>query len=268
MRCLTLAARLKKSEAADVRFISRDLEGNLHDLIRRRGFELHVLLRHEFDPTLLGYGKWLTVPQAVDAAETSEILKALQPVDKLIIDCYAIDAEWERAVRPLVKEIFVIDDLANRKHDCDILLDQNFHVDGAHRYDGLVPPHCELRLGLKYALLREEFYTAKKHLRRRDGNIKNVLVFYGGVDLTNETLKALQALANLDNPKLIVNAVVGTGNAQKKSVEDFCNRHGFNYFCQIGRRYFAGRGRHDDMGTIFPRLADTCHFNCRESARL
>ena len=233
MRCLTLAQRLRTEEEAEVHFISRDLEGNLHALIRQRQFRLHVLPRHEFDPALEGYAKWLTVPQAIDAAETSEILKSMRRVDKLVIDCYAIDIEWERAVRPFVEEIFVIDDLANRKHDCDVLLDQNFRIGGLHRYNGLVPEHCELRLGLKYALLRAEFYEVKRHLRRRDGSIGNVLVFYGGVDLTNETLKALQALALLNRPELIVNAVVGKSNVNKEAVEEYCARHGFNYLCQV-----------------------------------
>ena len=233
MRCLTLATQLRRDENAEVHFISRDLDGNLHELIRRRGFQLHVLPRHEFDPTLVGYAQWLTVPQAVDAAETSEILKSMQSVDKLIIDSYAINIEWERVVRPSVGEIFVIDDLANRKHDCDVLLDQNFQLDGRHRYDGLVPPHCELRLGLKYVLLREEFHETKRHLRRRNGSIGNVLVFYGGTDPTNETLKALQALVRLNRPELIVNAVVGGSNVHRNSVEEYCQQHGFNYFCQI-----------------------------------
>lgn len=56
----------------------------------------------------------------------------------------------------------VIDDLANRKHDCDLLLDQNFYLDMNSRYEGLVPKHTKLLLGPKYALLREEFKLARK----------------------------------------------------------------------------------------------------------
>ena len=41
----------------------------------------------------------------------------------------------------------VIDDLANRIHDFDLLLDQNYHQDMEHRYDGLVPPTCRKLLG-------------------------------------------------------------------------------------------------------------------------
>ena len=227
MRCLTLAQRLRKNETAQIHFIARDLDGNLNHLIRERGFELNELPRHPADTSLTGYGKWLTVPQAVDAAETIEVLRALQPVEQIIIDSYAIDIEWEAAVRPFVKKIFVIDDLANRRHDCDVLLDQAYNPDSGKDYSGLVPPHCELQLGLKYALIREEFYEVKSQLRRRDGSIKNVLVFYGGSDLTNETTKALNALISLNVPDLVVNVVVGGSNVHRNEIERLCREYDF-----------------------------------------
>ena len=233
MRCLTLAKQLKKKEQAELYFISRDLEGNLNNLIRSQGFNLIALPHHNVDVSLKGYESWLTVPQSVDAMETEKILKYLQPIDKLVIDSYAIDISWESIMRPYVNEIFVIDDLANRKHDCDVLLDQNFYLDMNSRYNDLVPSTCELRLGPKYALLREEFYEAKKQLRQRDGSIKNILVFYGGIDLTNETMKALQAIVDLNLLKVVINVVVGVGNANKESIEEYCKQHDFHYYCQI-----------------------------------
>lgn len=71
----------------------------------------------------------------------------------------------------------VIDDLANRKHDCDVLLDQNEYLNNGERYEGLVPQNCKLLLGARYAILREEFYKAREKMRLRDGKIKNILVF-------------------------------------------------------------------------------------------
>ena len=139
----------------------------------------------------------------------------------------------ESKVRPFVGKIFVIDDLANRQHDCDVLLDQNFYINMEHRYDDLVPQHCKLELGPKYALFREEFYETKKHLYQRDGSIKNILVFYGGVDLINETMKALQAIVELNLPNVMINVVVGVGNANKESIEEYCRHHKFHYHCQV-----------------------------------
>ena len=233
MRCLTLADRMRR-EGTEVHFICRDLVGNLNHLVHEQGFPLHVLPRHADDPSLSGYAAWLTVAQETDARETGEVLCTLAPIMRLVVDSYALDEVWERIVRPLVGEIFVIDDLANRKHDCDILLDQNFYRTMQHRYDGLVPPSCKLLLGPSYALLREEFYAAKKKLRRRDGHLRRILVFYGGSDVTHETEKAVRALLHLSLPAVEVDVIIGGSNAHRMQIEELCAPHDFLHtYCAV-----------------------------------
>lgn len=233
MRCLTLADRMRR-EGTEVHFICRDLVGNLNHLVHEQGFPLHVLPRHADDPSLSGYAAWLTVAQETDARETGEVLCTLAPIMRLVVDSYALDEVWERIVRPLVGEIFVIDDLANRKHDCDMLLDQNFYRAMQYRYDGLVPPSCKLLLGPAHALLREEFYAAKKKLRRRDGHLRRVLVFYGGSDATCETEKAIHVLLQLHLLSVAVDVVVGGSNPRRAYIEELCGKHDFlRYHCQV-----------------------------------
>ena len=233
MRCLTLAERLRK-KSDEVHFISRDLAGSLHRLVEEHGFPLHLLPQHEEDPNLTGYAAWLTVPQVVDAEETGEILSRMQPVNRLIVDSYALDAVWEQRLRPLVREIFVIDDLANRRHDCDILLDQNFYREMRHRYDGLIPPACKLLLGPSHALLREEFYEAREKIGVWDGVLRRILVFYGGSDVTRETEKAIRALVHLQLPAVAVDVVVGGSNPRRTQIEELCAAHDFLYYhCQV-----------------------------------
>ncbi|MEL7633408.1 MULTISPECIES: UDP-2,4-diacetamido-2,4,6-trideoxy-beta-L-altropyranose hydrolase [Sporomusa] len=233
MRCLTLAGQLKKEKQEEIVFISRDLAGSLNHLIEKNGYRLLLLPSAASTEELTGYEQWLTVRQAVDADQTRQLLQGLA-VEYLIIDSYAIDETWENIVRPYVDEIMVIDDLANRKHNCDILLDQNYYCEGEYRYTGLVPPHCKLLLGPQYALLREEFYEARKKMRTRDGTIKNILVFFGGSDLTNETMKALQAMEALQRTDIQVNVVVGASNKNKESIKAYCLQHdNMHYFCQV-----------------------------------
>ncbi|MFC2315188.1 MAG: UDP-2,4-diacetamido-2,4,6-trideoxy-beta-L-altropyranose hydrolase [Selenomonas massiliensis] len=233
MRCLTLAERLRK-DGGEVHFISRDLAGSLHRLVEEHGFLLHLLPQHEENPNLTGYAAWLTVPQVVDAEETGEILSRMQPVSRLVVDSYALDVAWEHSLRPLVREIFVIDDLANRRHDCDMLLDQNFYREMRHRYDGLVSPHCKLLLGPFHALLREEFYEAREHLRERDGILRRILVFYGGSDTTRETEKAIRALVQLQLSSVAVDVVVGGSNSHRAYIEELCDAYDFlHYHCQV-----------------------------------
>lgn len=234
MRCLTLAERKRKQYHADIIFVMRDLEGSLVDLVEKKGFKSIILPKSNVVYNLNDYEKWLTVPQNVDAEEVKKILQDIGQVDLLVVDSYAIDIKWEIIARPFVKQIMVIDDLANRKHDCDILLDQNFYLDKESRYNDLVPSHCKLCLGPEYALFREEFYEAKKKVRKRDGTIKNILVFFGGSDVTNETLKALKAIVMLERADIIVNVIVGQSNQHKNMIASFCNNYDYmNYFCQV-----------------------------------
>ncbi|KHM52664.1 polysaccharide biosynthesis protein [Anaerovibrio lipolyticus] len=236
MRCLTLAQRYR-NEGHNVTFVCRDLEGNLADLVNKQGFQLHMLSAALEDDTLTGYAKWLTVTQERDAAETIALMQKMGRVGRIVVDSYAIDETWEKLVRPYTNEIFVIDDLANRKHDCDILLDQNFYLNKDDRYKGLVPVHCKLLLGPEHALLREEFYQAKEKMKPRDGKLHNILVFYGGADATNETSKAIEALSLLKSngelQNVNITVVVGGSNLRNESISNHCLKEDFKYLCQV-----------------------------------
>ena len=238
MRCLTFAERLRDERQAEVMFISRNLPGNMIALVRARGFEVARLPRVEPDPALTGYAAWLTVSQEQGARDTMAVLSGLaSPVDWLVVDSYALDERWEKLLRPQVGHIFVVDDLANRKHDCEVLLDQNFHLSKENRYAGLVPQACRLLVGPRYALLREEFYTARRQLRERKGERRQILIFYGGSDRTDETSKAIRTLLMLQ-PQLATDfraiVVVGKSNVRREAVRQLCDRATWlEYHCQV-----------------------------------
>lgn len=232
MRCLTLARQLKANGVVHISFISRDLEGSIHSLAEKEGFPLFLLPRHEKKSNLSGYASWLSVPQEVDAEDTIEKLQQVMPVDWLIVDSYAIDRRWESLIRSHVKHMMAIDDIANRPHDVDLLLDQNFPSGREASYQDLVTEECRLLIGPRYLLLREEFYLAKAKQLHRNGNIRRVLVFFGGIDLTNETAKALDALEEF--PEFHVDVVVGGGNPWREEIRQRCaNRPTWNFHCQV-----------------------------------
>lgn len=235
MRCHTLAEELKQ-HGADVHFICRRYSGDLIDLLRGT-FPVQELSSAPMDRQSVSdkdYAAWLGVSQEEDAADTIVMLRDRRP-DWIIVDHYGLDKGWETALRPYVKHIMVIDDLANRSHDCDLLLDQNFYLNMEDRYPGLVPSHCRLLLGPKYALLRPEFHNARKNLRIRDGTVKRILVFFGGADLTNETIKTIHALKTLDLV-CVVDVVVGSSNPYKEAIKKECHDlDNFNYYEQTDK---------------------------------
>lgn len=212
MRCLTLADALA-SGGARVTFLTRAGAGPLLDQIRARGHEVHLLaddpLKSAPSPSATAHDRWLPVTTVRDAEQAAVALGAMAPVDWLIVDHYALDAAWERAMRPLARQILAIDDLADRPHDCDLLLDQRFAADKDVRYDGLVPASARQLIGPTYALLRPEYAVSRRTQRTRDGSIRRVLVFFGGADASNETTKAIEALRLLNHDDLAIDVVLG-----------------------------------------------------------
>lgn len=198
MRCLTLADSLR-DKGAVCRFISRAHAGNLIELTRQRGYETFVLSDHEGSVVLIEGGgpmhsAWLGVDWSIDAQQTRDVLEALD-VDWLIVDHYALEARWERAVASTCTRIMVIDDLADRKHECAVLLDQTLGRAPSDYFD-LVPSDCKILVGVQYALLRNEFAQMRIQslARRRIPKLGSILITMGGVDKNNATTEVLNAL--------------------------------------------------------------------------
>lgn len=226
MRCFSLADGLRE-QGASVAFICREHPGNLNSYIRKKGFPVYELpwgSEESNAPPTSGHAAWLGVGYETDALQTQEVLhrhitgeSTGESVDWLIVDHYALDSRWQRLMRPHVKWLMVIDDLADRPHDCDVLLDQNFYHDGEVRYVGLIPTHSRRLLGPRYALLRKEFREAQ-HIRERTGEVNRLLVFFGGADRTNETAKALEAIRRLGRSTLAVDVALAETHQHQEQV--------------------------------------------------
>jgi len=204
MRCLTLSGELG-GRGATASFICRKEHGNLIEYIEKKGYRVYPLPAN--------------IDILTDRDLTQKIFQEQQkPTDWLIIDHYGIDASWESSLRKFVKKIMVIDDLADRRHDCDILLDQNYGRKGS-RYNGLIPEHCIQLLGPEYALLRPQFREARENLRERGDGVKKILVFMGGADPADETGKVLQALKMLNRDDVAVDVLIGASNPFKNEIK-------------------------------------------------
>lgn len=217
MRCLTLANRLRNRLDA-IHFLSRRHDGHLLDLIEEHGFPVTRLpATRAADAAAAG------VPAALLGASLQEdyeqCLTAIQRLgvspSLLVVDHYALDKRWEQALRPTVERILVIDDLADRPHECDVLLDQNLHESPESCYSGLVNPSVRVFVGPRYALLRPEFDAVTP--RVRDSGMNAILAFFGGGE-SNETVKLLDAVRALDREAPRVTVVMGHGNPSTSKV--------------------------------------------------
>ncbi len=241
MRCLSLAAALRE-RGARVSFICRELPGHLCSLIANKGYPVYRLSPpgpeavQDRSGGILAPVDWLEgLSWQLDADQTEEVLAGIEERPSwLIVDHYGLHSSWERRMRPYVERIMVIDDVAGRPHDCDALLNQNFGADSHARYSGLVPEHCQLFLGPRFALLRPEFHDARARLRARDGTIRRILIFFGGTDPSNQTAKALEALRQLARPEIAVDVVVGQNNPHRKALYAFCESPpNLSFHCQV-----------------------------------
>lgn len=109
-------------------------------------------------------------------------------IDWLVIDNYDISDLEENRVRPYTKYVLVIDDLGNRAHNCDILVDQNIQTGVQDRYVTLVPEGCKVLTGLRYLLAKPQFYEEYDVCR------SGTLIFLGSSNYTDDLLLLLKVL--------------------------------------------------------------------------
>ncbi len=217
MRCLTLAQCLQ-ARGDQVLFICADQPGHLGELIAQRGFVVKLLAAGHS----VAEAGW-----ADDAPQTQAVLHgaAGRRADWLVVDHYQLDQRWETALRASADRIMVIDDLANRPHDCDLLLDQNL-VPGLHeRYAGKVPPACRQLLGPEYALLHPVYAELHQHTAPRRGAIRRILAFFGGADSANLTERAIDAFVDVGRPDIHMDVVLGASSRRCEAIAQKVQGH-------------------------------------------
>jgi len=234
MRCLTLAGALQ-DKGATVVFVCREHPGHLCDLICEKGFTVFRLAMgygatQDQDKsrdsgksaTRLAHAHWLGTEQDIDARQTLEALAAGSVWDWLIVDHYALDIHWESAMRMITKNIMAIDDLADRCHDCEIILDQNLFEDRLNRYSRLVRSNTLQLSGPDYALLRKEFSL---HRLSRIGDTpdkKQMVINFGGVDMSNAAGQVISYLKNEFNRYIDIRVVAGIANPNFQNLWETC----------------------------------------------
>lgn len=232
VRCLALAQTLR-THGARVHFVCRELTAGTRAQIESRDFEVTLLQESKTAQSEEQSSRnLLPTDQAEDSAE---VLMALSGAewDWIIVDHYRLDAQWESNIRRAARRILVIDDMADRPHDCDILLDQNLMPEMSGRYAGLVPQSAQQLLGPSYALLRPEFRELRPYAQPRKGPLSRLLVLFGGTDPRDLTGRALAAVAGLKQHRLEVDVVIGLEHPQRHELEAWCMGSEYRLHVQV-----------------------------------
>jgi UDP-2,4-diacetamido-2,4,6-trideoxy-beta-L-altropyranose hydrolase len=221
-RCLTLADALRV-RGAEIVFLCAPSIEDWRDMIADRGHALRVLelAAREVKDDERGapaHADWLPWGWRSDAEATLAALVEMHPVEQLVVDHYALDERWEQAVRAGAPRIIAVDDLADRRHDCDLLLDHNAQDLTRDRYADLVPPAARRLIGPRYALLRPQFAAARGE-HSRDGGVGRALVFMSATDAKGATLLALDALARGRLASIPVDIVIGRACQHLMAIE-------------------------------------------------
>jgi UDP-2,4-diacetamido-2,4,6-trideoxy-beta-L-altropyranose hydrolase len=217
-RCLELASRLAV-RGVSVMFVCAEGPGDMIDEISARGMRASRL-RTDAEARAAPAAAWQR-----DARQTAAAIAAagLSP-HWLVVDHYGLDRRWERAVRGHARRIMAIDDLADRAHDCEMLLDQNLSNPRHARYRQLLPAGATQLLGCQYALVGAEFVRLRSAaLARRRGELRRVLISMGGTDPCNDTARALDGLQRSRCAGIAVDVVIGAANPHRAALAARCS---------------------------------------------
>lgn len=214
IRCLRIANKLRDKNA-DCSFICKELSGNLIKLIKDHGFKVFLLtneiIKYNENSSIIvdKLFNWKN-----DALQTAKILKNLQ-TNTLIVDHYDIDKKWEEYQKPYCKKIMAIDDLDNRIHSVDIILDQNLFPNIQRRYLNS-NKNCKKFIGLEYAFLDPNFIKKRKLIKRQKKEVSKIFIYLGNTGSSNILRRILKVFIDNSLNKFKVE-VIFTGDAEERN---------------------------------------------------
>ena len=170
MRCLSLAAALAE-RGAECRFAGPEAARAIVGRFGARRFPF----------------------TAVSGWDELNAAAARARLDALVLDNYGAGACAENELRASARVLMAIDDLADREHVADILLDPS-HGRAPEDYAGLAPAEADLLLGPAYALLRPGFAGRRAKAAEPVGR---VFISFGLSDVGGIAGRAVSLLAPL-----------------------------------------------------------------------
>ena len=228
-RCLNLAHQYKDNHT--IYFICKNHPYHLISKIEETYQVFQIKLEKNNNITL-DMNTWLGENEIQDAEKIIYIIQENQlQIDWLIIDHYAINETWENKVSPYVKNICVIDDFTNRKHNCNILINQQItHEEGIIKYKDIINPNCTIYCGNNYLLLHPKYFKYCS-IEKKDEKyfLERINIFMGGADTYNITEKIIDVCYKFNQEqkqenKIIFDVIIGKSNKYYKQIQEKINK--------------------------------------------
>mgnify|MGYP001173638837 CR=1 FL=1 len=225
-RCLNIAKELKE-RGTDSIFICNSYEGNINREINKNFKVLELpkkkiyIKKKEFYKQNVNqlYKDWLGCDEEEDAKDSIELILKIKniTIDWIIVDHYSLGEIWEKKIKNGLKnlkknpKIFVIDDLFNRNHYCEILLNQNYFTNkNLEKYKNVFDINSQILLGPNYALLGKEYFGIN-NLPIRRNEIKRILIYFGGLENSIHT-KVIDSISEKKYSDIIFDYIISEGS--------------------------------------------------------
>lgn len=223
VRCLTLANKLRSCGEESI-FLCHRLEGDLTTQVERAGFEVMILDLET---------NWHDTSESRDAIESLQLIRK-RSANRVILDHYGLSVGWEELITPHVKSLMVIDDSTNRRHQCDLLLNQNLVPPSAGLFSASSHGATRALVGPKFALLQPEYAMFRSTRPMKKSAIERILVFMGGSDPENVTGLVLRSLANMGLVDTAIDVVIGAANPHREQILSlFSDSHSISFHTNL-----------------------------------
>ncbi|MAF76562.1 MAG: UDP-2,4-diacetamido-2,4,6-trideoxy-beta-L-altropyranose hydrolase [Halobacteriovoraceae bacterium] len=183
LRCIELAKIIEKA-GIEVFFVCRNFEGFSYEpYISNLNFKFFFLERVAVSGQIgeVPQHEWLGCSVEEDVREVICQIKDLN-FNAVFVDHYSIDKRWEKKIKSKCRKVVVIDDLGDRQHSCDYIVDPNY-ASLESKFLGSGSEVIEkLLLGTKYTILKSDFPRLRESYleKKTNSSLKKILVNLGG----------------------------------------------------------------------------------------
>lgn len=222
MRCLVLAHKFREI-GIESWFICREYEGSLCELI-----ESHRFYVERIDPPgedLIRFmaennKQYFDFLSKLDVEQTKIAIykRSSTRPEWIVVDHYGLDKNWEIEIGKLAKRLLVIDDFLDREHACDLFVNQNLLEYGSSELSINPLKPCKKLIGPRYALLTSEYRETHLIQSVRSGRIRRIFMFFGGMDNSNITQKAISAFIRVGRSDIKLDVVLGQANINRDGI--------------------------------------------------